>query len=187
MRKPDLERQLEYALKAASFSPRDAVSHMTVSNAVQSPGALSLVLPAGLAAVDVDPLFLAGSSNVVVGYSGLGRPEEALPFADRVARVEPGSWFLLPNGSMLMKLGRLEEARRTLEHWEPQFSKNPTTFFSQFWGQFRFQLAAAERDAATIEKLDRSVVPPLLDGRADALTLENGTLLVCPALASLGR
>ena len=35
--------------------------------------------------------------------------------------------------------------------------------------------------------LERHILPPLLDGRADAFTLGNGTLLVCPTLALLGR
>ncbi len=186
-RKPDIERQLEYALKAASFSPRDALSHMAVSNAVGSPGAFSLQLAAGLSAVDVDPFFLPGSGNVVLALSALGRPEEALPFADRILRVEPDTWLEYTKGYVLLKLGRFEEARKTLARWESQFLENPNSFNGQMWGQIRFQVAAAERDAATIEKLERFIVPPLLDGRADALTLENGTQFVCPALALLGR
>jgi tetratricopeptide (TPR) repeat protein len=188
VRKPDIERQLDYALKAASFSPRDAASHMTVSNAVGSPGAFSLQLAASLSAVDVDPFYLPASGNVVLDLSALGRPAEALPFADRAMRVEPEGWTcLLTKGYMLMKLGRLEEARKTLERQEPQFLEHPNGFVGQMWGQIRFQLAVAERDTAMIEKLDPYIVPPLLDGRADALTLENGTQFVCPALALLGR
>lgn len=188
VRKPDIERQLDYALKAASFSPRDAVSHMTVSNAVGSPGAFSLQLAASLSAVDVDPFYLPGSGNVVLDLSALGRPAEALPFADRATRVEPEGWTcLLTKGYMLMKLGRLKEARKTLERREPQFLEHPNGFIGQMWGQIRFQLAVAERDTAMIEKLDPYIVTPLLDGRADALTLENGTQFVCPGLALLGR
>ena len=186
--KPDIERELDYALKAAWFSPRDAISHMTVSNSVQSPGALSLQLAAALWGVDVDPFFLPLSGNVVLDLSALGRPEDALPFADRAMRVEPEAWTcLLTRGYMFLKLGRLEEARKTLARREPQFLEHPNGFIGQMWGQTRFQLAVAERDTATIEKLERYIVPPLLDGRADALTLENGTQFVCPALALLGR
>jgi len=186
--KPDIERQLEYALKAASFSPRDAVSHMTVSNSVASPGAFSLNLAASLWAVDVDPLFLPASGNVVLALSALGRPEEALPFADRAMRLEPEAWSCQDTkGYVLLKLGRFEEARKTLARGEPQFFENPSAFLSQLWGQIRFQLAVAERDTAMIEKLERYLVPRLLDGRADALTLGNGTQFVCPGLALLGR
>ena len=185
---PDIERQLDYALKAASFSPRDAFSHMTVSNSVMSPGALSLMLAASLWAVDVDPFYLPASGNVVLDLSALGRPKEALPFADRAMRVEPEGWSCLDTkGCVLLKLGRLEEARKTLVRGEPQFLENPSTNLSQLWGQIRFELAVAERDTAMIGKLERYILPPLLDGRADALTLENGTLFVCPGLALLGR
>jgi serine/threonine protein kinase/tetratricopeptide (TPR) repeat protein len=186
--KPDIERQLEYALKAASFSPRDAFSHMTVSNSVSNPGAFSLVLAASLAAVDVDPFYLSGNANVVLAHSCLGRAEEALPFADRAMRVDPEAWAsIYYKGFVLLKLGRPKEARKTLARWEPQFLENPSTDLSQMWGQIRFELAAAEQDTATIEKLERHILPPLLDGRADALTLSNGTAFVCPALALLGR
>jgi hypothetical protein len=103
-------------------------------------------------------------------------------------RVQPEGWTcLITKGYALLKLGRLEEARKTLTRWEPQFLENPNGFIGQMWGQVRFQLAVAERDAATIEELERHILPPLLDGRADALTLENGTQFVCPALALLGR
>jgi serine/threonine protein kinase/tetratricopeptide (TPR) repeat protein len=186
--KPDVERQLEFALKAASFSPRDALSHMTVSNSVGNPGAFSLQLAAALWGVDVDPFELSLSGNAVLDLGALGRAEEALPFADRSLRIEPEAWQgLIGKGYVLLKLGRLEEARKTLARWEPRFLEHPDAFTGQLWGQIRFQLAVAERDTATIEKLERYIVPPLLDGRADSLTLQNGTQFVCPALALLGR
>ncbi len=145
---------------------------MAVSNAVQSPGAFSLQLAAGLRAVEVDPLYLPGSGNVVVALSALGRAEEALPFADRIMRVEPDGWVCaLGRGYVLLKLGRLDEARKAMDRWEPKFLDNPTSDTSQMWGQIRFELAVAERDAETIDKLERHILPPLLDGRADAFTL----------------
>ena len=55
------------------------------------------------------------------------------------------------------------------------------------WGQIRFQVSRCKQDAATIEKLERHILPPLLDGKADAFALRNGTQFVCPALARLGR
>ncbi len=138
--------------------------------------------------MDVDPFYLPASGNVVIDLSALGRPEEALPFADRAMRVEPEGWAcLVTKGYVLLKLGRLEEARKTLARREPQFLENPNAFIGQMWGQVRFQLAVAERDTATVDKLERYIVPPLLDGRAVAVTLENGTIFVCPALALLGR
>jgi tetratricopeptide (TPR) repeat protein len=186
--KPDVDRQLEDALKAASFSPRDALSHQTVSNSVGYPGAASLVLAAGQAAVEVDPFYVYASENVATCLSLLGRSEEALPVADRAMRVEPDA-ALCPEtkGYVLMKLGRLEEARKLLARYEPQFFANPGPPLSQTWGQIRFALAVAERDAAMIEKLQRYLLPPLLDGRATANTLEMGTTLLCPGLARLGR
>jgi tetratricopeptide (TPR) repeat protein len=186
--RPDVGRQLEYALKAASLSPRDALSHFMVSASVQSPGALSLQLAASLWAAAVDPFYLPGSGNVTFDLTALGRPREALPFADRAMRVEPEAFISVDiGGYMLLKLGRFEEARKTLARWEPQFLENPSSDLSQLWGQIRFQLAVAERDTATIEKLERYIVPPLLDGSADSMTLGNGPIFVCPGLGLLGR
>jgi len=184
----NIEHGLEYALKAATFSPRDAYTHMTVSTAVQSPGAFSLELAAGLRAVELDPLYLPGSGNVLMALSALGRAEEALPFADRIMRVEPDGWLCaLGRGYVLLELRRFDEARTAMDRWEPNFLDNPTSDTSQMWGQVRFELAVAERDTEMIDKLERHILPPLLDGRADALTLGNATVWVCPALALLGR
>ncbi len=186
--KPDIERQLECALKAASFSPRDSFSHMTVSNSVASPGTNALALEASLSAVNLDPLFLPANGNVVLALSDLGRAEEALPFAEKAIRVEPEAWSSQDSRAyVLLKLGRFEEARKTMARGEKQFLENPGTFLSQMWGQIRFRLAVAERDAATTEKLERHILPPLLEGKADSLTLQNGAEFVCPALALLGR
>jgi tetratricopeptide (TPR) repeat protein len=187
-KKHDFERQLEYALKAASFSPREAISHLVVSNAVTSPGAASLRIAAALAALRVDPFLLGASGNAVCYLSALGRPTEAIPFADRAVQLAPeAGTSLVMKGFMLLKLGRLEEAQTILGRWEPRFLEHPDAIASQIWGQVRFQVAAVKKDVATIEKLERSIVPPLLDGRADAFTLGLGTASVSPALARLGR
>jgi tetratricopeptide (TPR) repeat protein len=185
---PDVERQVEYALKAASFSPRDSAAHFTLSNALQNPGAFSFMLAAALQAVGLDPFALPASNNAIYALSCLGRSEEALPFSDRATRMEPESWVTYQlRGWLLLKLGRLEEARKTLARGDARFFGNPGAPVNQTWGQIRFQLAAAERDTATIEKLERHILPPLLDGRADSLDLGNGTIFVSPALAALGR
>jgi serine/threonine protein kinase/tetratricopeptide (TPR) repeat protein len=184
-RKPDLERQLEYALKAASFSPNDAFSHQTVSNAVVR-GALSLQLAAALWAVNVDPSYLPASAVAAFDLSNLGRPEEALLVSDRAMRVEPDGWMCVESkGYALLKLGRLDEARKTLDRRESQFLEHPSASTNQLWGQIRFQLAVAERETATIEKLERHILPPLLDRPAASMTLKSGAGIVSPALALL--
>jgi len=185
--KPDVERELEYALKAATFSPRDARGHFSVSTTVWG-GALSLTLPATLRVVELDPFYLSGSGNVVMALGALGRAAEALPAADRIQRMEPDGWLsALAGGYVLLKLGRLDEAREAMEGWEPNFFERPASTISQLWGQVRFELAVAERDAGTLARLEPHIVPLLLDGRADAIILSNGTMCVCPALARLGR
>jgi tetratricopeptide (TPR) repeat protein len=185
---PNVEGQIKYALKAASLSPRDAVSQFVISNALINPGAVSLVLPASLSAMHLDPLMTGAAGNTVFYLAELGRAEEALPIADRALLVEPENHAcVVTKGYALLKLGRHDEARKTLALWERHFFEHPDSFAGQLWGQIRFELAAAEQDAAGIEAFGRHVVPPLLDGRADTLTLENGTQLVCPGLAHLGR
>ena len=186
-KKPDRERQLEYALKAASFSPNYAFSHETVANAVVSPGTLSLQLAAALRALNVDPFYLPASGNVALDLIGLGRPEEALLVIDRAMRVEPDAWVGDVRAAALLYLGRLDEARKTLARREPQFLEHPSAPLNQWWGQIRFRLAVAERDAATIEKLERYILPPLLDGTAAPIARGGGMGFVSPALALLGR
>jgi serine/threonine protein kinase/tetratricopeptide (TPR) repeat protein len=186
-KKPDLERQLEYALRAASFSPNDAFSHQAVSIAVVSPGALSLQLAAALRAMNVDPFYLPASGNVALDLIGLGRSEEALLVIDRAMRVEPDAWVGNVRAAVLLSVGRLDEARKTLARGEPQFLEHPSAPLNQWWGQIRFRLAVAERDAATIEKLERYILPPLLDGEATPIARGGGVGLVSPALALLGR
>jgi len=185
---PNIERQLEYALRGAFLSPRDGFSHMAVANCVSNPGALPLLVAASRQAVKVDPFWVSGDDNAAFGLSLLGRPEDALPHANRVLRVEPDFELgAIIKGLVLLKLGRLDEARKTLAQGESRFFENPGRFYNQLWGQIRFELAVAERDAATIEKLERNILHPLLDGRADSINLGNGTLFVCPGLARLGR
>ena len=185
---PNIQLQLDFALKAVRYSPRDAFAHMTVSSSVWSPGVLSLSLAASRWATSIDPLYLPAAGNVAVALSAIGRAEEALPFADRITRVEPDAWVSAVAGAyVLQKLGRLDEASAALAPWEPRFFDNPKSVLSQMWGQVRFELAAAELDAAMIARLEPHILPPLLDGRPDSLTLQNGPLWVCPALARLGR
>ncbi len=186
--KPDIERELDCALKAATYSPREAVSHMTVSNVVGGPGTFALQLAAALRGVEIDPFFLPVSGNVVWCLSALGRAQEALPFSDRAMRVEPEDWANEDTRAlMLVKLGRFDEAHKVLARGEAQFRAHPDAFRSQLWGQVRFALAAAERDSETLERLGRPIVSALLDGRTDSLTLGNGAQILCPGLARLGR
>lgn len=86
-----------------------------------------------------------------------------------------------------IEASRYDDGRSTLAPWERHFYEHPDSPDGQMWGQVRFELAAAERDTATIETLGRHIVPPLLEGRADEITFGNGTQFVCPALAVLGR
>jgi len=185
--KPDIENQLQYSLRAAIWAPRRGGSHMAISNSVFGPGSLSLSLAAARQGMEVDPLGMPLSGNVILFLSALGRPAEALVVSDRAIRADPDSWVGLTRGYALLKSGRLREARESLSRWEARFLEKPDTFVSQFWGEVRFQVAAAERDAATLEKLEPTILPPLLEGRADALMLQNGLLFVSPALARLGR
>ena len=186
--KPDLERQLDYVLKAASFSPPYASSHKAVSSSVRARAPFPFSSPRPSGRLDVDPFHLPASADAVLRSertqaTGGGAPGKRPRDASGARRLDvPGS-----RGYALLKLGRLEEARKTLARGESQFLETPRTFLNLLWGQIRFQIAAAERDAATIEKLERLILPPLLDRRADALTLMNGTQFVCPALALLGR
>jgi hypothetical protein len=117
----------------------------------------------------------------------LGRPDEALLVIDRSMRLEPDAWVGDMRAYVLMKAGRLDEARQTLTRREPQFLEHPGAATNQLWGQIRFRLAAAERDTATIEKLEKHILPPLLDGPTYASTLGNGAGLVSPGLALVGR
>jgi hypothetical protein len=101
--------------------------------------------------------------------------------------MEPETWVGNVRAAALLSLGRLDEARTALARREPQFLEHPEAPLNQWWGQIRFRLAVAERDAATIEKLERYILPPLLDGTAAPIARGGGSGFVSPALALLGR
>ena len=92
---------------------------------------------------------------------------------------------MVTRGYVLLKLGRVEEARATLSPWEPKFFEHPEGAIGQMWVQIRFLVAVAERDTGTVAKLERYVVPPALAGGSDTIAL--GMQFVPPALARLGR
>ncbi len=183
----DPERGVDYAVKAVAFAPRDAWAHMNLGLTVNSPGSNALMVAATLRASELDPFLLSGAGNAVVGLCWLGRPREALVVIDRALKMEPefplGLSFL--RGFVLTRLGRLEEAERTLRDCQPALTAMRTQ--NAIWNHMRFALAVAQRDNATSEALAPQILASVFDSRADAAFVGYVALITAPAMARAGR
>jgi len=182
----DAERGIDYAVKAVAFAPREASAHASLGQWLSDPGSVSLFLAANLRSVDLDPLLVAPAGNAAAGLSWLGRPGEAIIVLDRALQVEAEFEFgLAARGFALIKLGRLNEAARELQHSEAKSLRMHTT--GELWRQIRFALAVAQRDTVMSEALARQVLASVFDPRADANLVGNAMLFATPSLARMGR
>jgi len=178
----DPERGIDYAVKAVAFTPRDAFAHLALGMWLGDPGSQSLFVAASRRALELAPILLSAAGNTALGLCWLGRPAEALPMIDRALQVEPDWPFgLVGKGFALTKLGRLDEAESTLRRCEQAANADRTD--REFWRQFRFALAVAQRDSTTSEALARQIFSSVFDSRADANFLSVVVLNVVPALA----
>jgi tRNA A-37 threonylcarbamoyl transferase component Bud32/tetratricopeptide (TPR) repeat protein len=182
----DPERGVDYAVKAVAFAPRDAWAHVNLGLWVNSPGSNALMVAASLRASELDPFLLSGAGNAVVGLCWLGRPGEALVVIDRALKMEPEFPLGLSlRGFVLTRLGRLEEAERTLRDCQPALTAMRTQ--NAIWNHMRFALAVAQRDNAMSEALAPQILASVFDSRADTAFVGIVALITAPAMVRVGR
>jgi tetratricopeptide (TPR) repeat protein len=110
----DITGQLQGSLKAAMLGPREAISQLQLAVALER-ASIHLSLVAIREAKEVDPLYLYTHNGEALYLWLLGRPEEALPMAESIIRLEPDSFGLEWKWRLLQELGRTEEADSIFE------------------------------------------------------------------------
>jgi tetratricopeptide (TPR) repeat protein len=184
----DLEKAIEYGLKAVRYAPWDAWAYNSIAPTVSNPGSELLALAALRRARDVDPLDLPAAWAMGNRLLRLSRAEEALDTIDQGLRLEPG-WQvgLVIRGWAFLKLGRLGEATDALQRGEP-----PPTDVAPFedWRFVRLALALAENEAAAVKALETPLFD-LVSGKRSGFCVKCkvnfAAYMVAPALARSGR
>jgi len=117
--RPEGHRQkLAYALKAASFGPRDAFAHAMLSR-VLALDSYELALSASSMASDLDPLTLDSPLFQGLAHAMMGRADQAMERVDRALDLEPDLPFgLLVKALVLTTIGRAAEAFHLVEPLE---------------------------------------------------------------------
>jgi hypothetical protein len=139
-----------------------------------------------LKSYEVAPIYAGSASNAAWHLTQLGKPEQALPLIERALRAEPDHvWAPIARSFALVRLGRLDEASKTLQRCEAAATARHMQ--GELWRCARLDLTAAQKDTATAEGLARKVVATALDERMDALTVANLANGACAPLARLGR
>jgi non-specific serine/threonine protein kinase len=112
-------RKLEYALKGATFGPRDAYaqSRLCASLGVQS---LRLAIAAAHEAAALDPLLLMSQLYEAITLAAIGRSREGLERIDATLAIEPDMPFGLYMKALILNWARREEdALELLERIRP--------------------------------------------------------------------
>jgi tetratricopeptide (TPR) repeat protein len=116
----DLEQQIDWTLKGATFGPRNTGAHINLGwMGLGSGGSLVLAVETYREAMRIDPLNLGVYSQLAITLLYLGRPQEALLVNDHeVAMVPESRMPQMVRASILADLGRAGEASAILKHLE---------------------------------------------------------------------
>ncbi len=181
-RPSSLERRLEYAIRAAN--PKAIQPDFGAALAGTSGGPI-LMTAAGRLAFKMKPLEPLWGAMGAYGLTWQGRPKEALQLLERVLAVEPGFRFgLAAKAEALVGLGQLAEAEDLLKRCEP--GEHELTVDAELWRQARFELALAQGDAATANRLADRAARLWLKPGDEGLDL-NAACTMPPGLVRLGR
>ncbi len=181
-RPSSLERRLEYAIRAAN--PKAIQPDFGAAIAGTSGGPI-LMTAAGRLAFERKPLEPLWGGMGAYGLTWQGRPKEALQLLERVLAVEPGFRFgLAAKAEALVGLGRLAEAEELLKRCEPL--EQELTVDAELWRQVRFELAVAQRDKATANRLADRAARLWLKPGDEGLDL-NAACTMPPGLVRMGR
>jgi len=187
--RPDgYRRKLEYALKGATFGPRDAFPHTVLVGALGI-DSYELALQASRMASQFDPLSLTSPLYEGIAHAMMGRPDEAIARVDFALDLEPDLPLgLLIRSLVLTMVGRSVEALpfvEPLERLAGERRLDPT------WVRFSRDLAAF---AAASETHDVAVADELAGrllatarGEQPFPRWQHTTQGVAPQLARAGR
>jgi non-specific serine/threonine protein kinase len=147
------QAQLEYALKAAAFGPREARAHTEVAMPLAR-NSWQLALAAAQEASRLDPLVIEGPVYEAACLAALGREAEAIARCDAALAIEPDMLLgRLTKALMLAHLGRVDESSALLALLEPMVAARQLhpTWYAIVQQYVAFNRAAQSGDAAAME------------------------------------
>jgi tRNA A-37 threonylcarbamoyl transferase component Bud32/tetratricopeptide (TPR) repeat protein len=148
------QRQLEHALKAAAFGPREGRPHAQLATALAH-NSWELALAAAREASRLDPLVLEGPVYEAACLAALGREEEAVARCDAGLAIEPDMLLArLTKALLLAYLGRLGESSGLLTGLEPMVAARQLhpVWYSVVQHYVAFNRAAQASDTAAMEE-----------------------------------
>jgi tetratricopeptide (TPR) repeat protein/predicted Ser/Thr protein kinase len=131
---------LEYALRGATFGPRDPVPHTQLGGVLMEDSCI-LAFEAFSESQRLDPLYFNARMNAAGMLDFLGRPDEGLGIVEQVLRLEPEAPPALLNKLRLLS-GRRDEQDGLLARLEPLARE----------GRIHAQWLALVRDVTAIER-----------------------------------
>ena len=174
-------RVLQYALKAVQLDPRDEISHMSLGlSGLPLPMALEAKREAGR----LSPLYRLPLAMQASDLGKLGLASEGLSLLERLLSLDPDFHHAhADKASLLIRSGKLEEARDSMEKMEALAKQNrlPGIVVQST----RLMLAAQAREEG-VESLYQAVLRMLGDPRIPADLVYMTTPEVVPILARQG-
>ena len=160
VRPQDKSKQLEYALKAVQFAPRDPDSFLALGSA---PMPIELGLYPALEAYRLDSLDLTNGNCIGDTLFLLGRSSEGLPYLDSVLSIEPDfTYALYWKVLLLADLGRIDEAARVL--LKVQEALPGQDLFPDF--VLPCVLALQREDSTAVDRLLREIINRINEPKA---------------------
>jgi tetratricopeptide (TPR) repeat protein len=107
--------------------------------------------------LELDPHFMKGYDNLGLCYEAMGKYDDAIPIYDEAIRLNrekpnPSPWPPLNLGTLLVKLGKLEDARTALQESLRYDSRFPKAHY-----QMGLLLEKEKKDEEAIEELHLAI------------------------------
>jgi len=175
--RPDKAKQVEFALKAARFAPRDPDTFFVVAN---MPIPIELGLYPLLEAYRLDSLDLDNGNNAAYTLFQLGRSAEGLRYLETVLSIEPDFGAALHTKFLILAdLGRVDEAanlsaRERGKDQEPDLSSSCI-------------LAFQRQDSTEADRLMKEILKSIHDPKTRPAVIALTALDLLPFLARHGR
>jgi serine/threonine protein kinase/tetratricopeptide (TPR) repeat protein len=175
--RPDKAKQMDFALKAARFAPRDPDTFWVLSNL---PIPIELGLYPLLEACRLDSLDLDNGISAANTLFQLGRSAEGLRYIDAVLSIEPDSANALPTKiRILADLGRVDEAASL-------FTKEQAKH-RELGLNLPCILALQRQDSTEADRLLKEILKLIHEPKTSPATIAVWALELFPFLARHGR